>query len=119
MEKMPRQHRDVAFPITQGRNKQRQYIKAVVQILAEPALLYHLPQISVGRRDDANVHGDHLAAAETHDAVFLKHTQKAKLRVLVEFGYFVQKKSALMGQLEYAGLAFAHSSGKRSLLVAE
>ena len=54
-------------------------VQAVEEVLAEPALLHHPPQVDVGGGDDADVDLDRLDAAEAHELALLNHAQQLGL----------------------------------------
>ena len=77
-------------------------MQAVVEVLAEPALLDHLPQIAVGRGDDAHVHLDRLHAAEPHELALLHDAQQLRLGLGRDVPDLVEEDAALVGQIEEA-----------------
>ena len=60
MEKVFRQRQNIILSVTQRRQKQRKYIDAVIQILAEGAIAHGLLEIAVCGRHHA--HGNDAAA---------------------------------------------------------
>jgi len=59
--------------LAQWRQFQGQPADAVVQVFAKVPSLHQLAQGAVGRRDDAQIHREHLAAAHRLHTAFLQH----------------------------------------------
>src|SRR6266436_1179191 len=79
-EKMSQQMRDVLAAHPQRRNRQRQHMQAIEQILAEMAAFDALQQLAVGRGDDADVDLYRLAPANRLDRAFLERAKQLYLR---------------------------------------
>ena len=71
LAEMLNEQKQVAFPLTQRRNKGRQRVQPVIQIPAKTALLHTLFQIFVGGSNDAHIHPDDLISAHRHDLMLL------------------------------------------------
>ena len=93
-------------------------VQPVEQVLAEPALLHHLPQVDVGGGDDADVDLDRLHAAEAHELALLDHAQQLGLRLERDVADLVEEDAALVGEVEQA-LLRVDGAGERALHVAE
>ena len=93
-------------------------VQPVEQVLAEPALLHHLPQVDVGRGDDPHVDLDRLHAAQAHELALLHDAQQLGLRLERDVADLVEEDAALVGQLEEP-LLRVDGAGERALDVAE
>ena len=89
-------------------------VEPVEEILAEPALLHHLPQIDVGRGDDADVDLDRLHAAEPHELALLNDAQQLGLRLERDVADFVEEDRAAVGEVEQP-LLRVDRAGERAL----
>ena len=112
------EQRDVVLALAQRRQLDRDDVQAVEEILAELALLHHLPQIDVGRGDDAHVDLDRLHAAEPHELALLDHAQQLGLRLERDVADLVEEDAALVGEVEQP-LLRVDGAGERALHVAE
>src|SRR6185295_9007191 len=73
---------------------------------------------AVGGRDQPEVDGDQLAAADPHDLPFLEHPQQLDLELGVQLADLIEEQGAAVGELELADLA-RHRAGEGTALVAE
>src|SRR3546814_16261415 len=73
--------------------------------------------IAVGGGQQADVHLDRLAAADTVDLALLDGAQQLGLQARMHFGDFVEQQGAAVGLLELAAAA-RHRSGEGALFVA-
>ena len=112
------EQRDVVLAIAQRRQLDRDDVQPVEQILAEPPVLHHLPQVDVGRGDDADVDLDRLHAAEAHELALLDHAQQLGLRLERDVADLVEEDAALVGEVEQP-LLRVDGAGERALDVAE
>ena len=110
--------RDVLAPHPQRRNRQRQDVEAVEQILAKLSAFDTVEQFAIGRGDDADVDLDRFAAADRLDRAFLQRAQQLHLCGQRQFADFVEEQRAAGGLDEFAGVAFG-GAGEGALLVAE
>ena len=94
------EQRDVVLAIAQRRQLDRDHVEAVEEILAELPFLHHLPQVDVGRGDDADVDLDRLHAAEPHEVALLDHAQQLGLRLERDVADLVEEDAALVGEVE-------------------
>ncbi len=101
-QEMPQQMRNVVAPRPQGRHRQRQHVQPVEQVLAEMPFLDPLEQPAVGRRDDADVDLDRLAAADRLDGAFLQRAQQLHLGGQRQLRDLVQEQRAAVGFDELA-----------------
>ena len=79
--------------------------KPEIEILAKLAGSHGLTQQPVGRRHDANVHGDGAVAAEPLDALGLDRAQHLGLQRQRHFPDLVEEDRAALGHFELADLA--------------
>ena len=77
-----------------------------------------LPQIDVGRGDDAHVDLDRLDAAEPHELALLDHAQQLGLGLERDVADLVEEDRPLVGELEEPLLRI-HRAGEGALDVAE
>jgi hypothetical protein len=78
-EEVIRQQLDVLASLAQRRQRDREDIQPVVEILAQPAVLYQLRGVAVRGRDHTHVHGHALGAAHAEDPAGLEHAQQLAL----------------------------------------
>ena len=93
-------------------------MQPVEQVLAERAVLHEVEQLAVGRRNDADVDLDRLAAADRLDGAFLQRAQQLYLRGQRQLADLVEKQRAAGGFDELAHVAFG-GAGEGALLVTE
>ena len=109
--------------MSSGRSRKRRqvhgdHVQAVVQILAERAVLHHLQQVGVGRGDDADVDLDRAVIADALELALLQHAQHLHLQRHRHGAHFVEEERAPVGLLEPA-LAHRDGAGERAAHVAE
>ena len=75
-------------------------------------------EVLVGRRHEADVHGDFARTAHAADAAFLQGAQQLHLRLIGEVAHLVEKERAAVGRLEGSRLV-GQRSGERPFDVAE
>ena len=80
LDEVPGQQRDVLAPLAQRRQRDRDDVQAVVEVLAELAFLDHLAQVGVGGRDDARVELDRARLADALDLPLLERAQQLGLQ---------------------------------------
>ena len=117
-EEMPHQIGDVVAPLAQRRQADRHDIQPEEQILAEEPLPDQLPQILVGRGDDAHVGADRRAPADRRVFALLEHAEEPRLRLHRHVADLVEEERAAFGLLEAAGGARLRA-GEGAALVAE
>ena len=115
---MPQQMRDVLAPHPQRRNRQRQNVEAIEQVLAKLSVFDPVEQFAVGRGYDADVDLDRLAAADRLDRAFLQRAKQFDLGGERQLADFVEEQRAAGGLDEFAGVAFG-GAGEGALLMAE
>ena len=117
-EEALRQHRDVHLPLVQRGKADGEGIDPVVEILAKPAVAHELLERAVGRRDQTEVDGDRLVAAEPLESPLFEHAQQLGLCDQRGIRDLVEEQGALVGDLEAAGFAIV-GAGERPFFVAE
>ena len=115
---MVHQYRDVLAPFAQRRQRDRQHVQPVVEVLAELAFGDHLFEIALAAGDDADVHGNGARAAEPLDGAVLQHPQELHLHRQRHVVDVVEKDGAALGELE-ASRAILDGAGEGAALVSE
>src|SRR5581483_3518754 len=105
-------------PLAQRRHPDREDVEAVVEILAELAVLDQLDHVAVGGRDQAEVDLDRLLGADGVDLALLQGAQQLHLRVERQLPDLVEEQRAAVGLLELAD-ALVHRTGEGAPLVPE
>src|SRR5262249_10239488 len=108
-----RQQRNVFLAIAQRRQMNGEYSKAIVEVLAQAALLNGLPRLLIGGGNDANIEFEFLLAAEPADLTVFQNAQKFWLQLKRHLSNFIQEQRTSIGQLETAGTR-DDRSGKRA-----
>ena len=96
---------NVLAPFGEARHAQRHHVEAVIEILAEAALLHLALEVAAGGRDDAHVDRDLLRPAEAQELLLDKHPQHLALRLERHVGDFVDVKRAAVRFFQRADLA--------------
>ena len=84
---------DVRTAFTQGRQFQRDYVQAVVQVFTELADLRQALEVAVGRGDQAHIDLLRLHRADAANFTFLQHAQQASLGFERQFADFVEEQA--------------------------
>ena len=109
---------DVLAALAQRRQCQLEHGKAVVQVLAKPALGHGAVQILIGRGDDLHVEADFTFAADPANDFILDGGEQFGLQVQRQFAQFVEKQRTAVGLFKQAAAA-RPGAGKCTCLVAE
>ena len=117
-EKAPGEIGHVAGAGAQRRNRDREDVEPVEQVLAEAARLHEFDQVLVGRRDQADVDLDRAARADRIDLALLQRAQELDLGVERQFADLVEKQRAAVRLGELADVLLGRA-GEGALLVAE
>src|SRR5216684_2263865 len=99
---MTRQQGDVLLSLAQGRNKERNHVKTVKEILAEVAFGNFFFQIFVGGSDHTNVHGNGFVAAHWSEALLFQSAQHLGLGFQAHVAYLIKEEGSAAGFLELA-----------------
>ena len=70
------QRQDILLTLSERRQLDEEYAQAIIKVLAEPMLFYHILQIHVGGTDDPRVDGDIFDTADTTNLPIFKRTQE-------------------------------------------
>jgi len=76
---MPRQRRNICPSFPQRWHRDREYMQAVEQVVAEATLLHVGDQVAVGRGDQPDIDLDRLARADRLDLAFLESAKELDL----------------------------------------
>src|ERR1700730_17670930 len=101
-----------------GGNLDRKNINTVVEIVARPALIYHLSEVAVCRRHHAKVHVYGSTAAKSLEFMLLESSQEFRLKLYGKVCNFVQKQSALVRLFERPDI-LSDGPGKCAALVSK
>ena len=96
---------NIFLVVAQRRNVDGDDVQAVVEILAERAFFERGAQVAIGGGDQAHVHFERFRSAEALEFALLQNAQKLHLNRGGNVADFVEEKRALVGQLEFSGLA--------------
>ncbi len=112
------EQRNIVAALAQRRQPQGYQINAVVEVLAECAIGYHLFEPRIGGTNNAHIGVARPAVAERFERALLKHTQQLHLRRLVQIANLVEENRAALGSLK-APFAGSNGAGERPFRVAE
>ncbi len=101
-EQLHGERQDIVAAQPQGREGERKYVQAVVEVLAEAAGGDFLAQPTVGGGEDAHIEADRHAAAEPLDLALLQDAQQLGLQAERHFGDLIEQQRAALGLLELA-----------------
>src|SRR5229473_8570679 len=113
------QRADVLASLTQGRQRDRKYVQAIVQVATKLVTLHHLFQVPVSRRDQPHVDVMGAATSETLKFLFLQNPQQLGLQRKWYVADFIEKKGSFIGQFEAADFLRDRSSKSASLMAKE
>src|SRR5260370_25952600 len=117
-DEVPNKLRNISFPFTERRQRKRENIQPVVQILSEFAVADHLPQVSIARRDDTNIDPRGTDAAYSLELAFLEYAKKLGLKLQRHVSNFVEEHRSTIGQPKTAHVR-TNSAGESSALVSQ
>src|SRR5258708_22812115 len=101
-DEVPHELRNVSFPFAERWQGDRENIQPVVQIFAEFTVSDHLPQVLVGRRDDANIDPRGTRASYGLELALLEHTEQLGLKLQRQVSDFIEKQRATIRQCKAA-----------------
>src|SRR6185437_5477679 len=110
------QDRNIIRTLTQRRQNQRHHVEPKKQILPEPALRHFLLEISIRRRDQANVNRQRLRPADALKLTLLQHAQQLHLYCRTQVANLIEKKRATVRKLKTAFVTLRRVR-KRALLM--
>src|SRR5262249_32477376 len=99
-QKVPGEVGNIAATLSQRGQANLEGVNPKVQVLTKFVLLDHLPQITIGSAQDADIAAERLSLADAADFTGLEKAQQLHLNVLVQFADFVEKKRAAIGHFE-------------------
>src|SRR4029077_18873617 len=117
-KKVGTQEWNVLPPLAKRWYLNRKNVQPVKQILTELMVANHSRQVSMRRRDQANVDMNCFVAAQPLELLLLQSAQQFRLQLQADVADFIQEQSALIGKLETAALLH-QSASERPLLVSE
>ena len=117
-DEVARQQRNVAGPVAQRWNRDREHREPEEQIFAEPPRGNGGAQPAIGRRDEPDIDLHRRRAADPLEPLLLERAQNFGLQRQRQIADLVEKERSPVRHLELAGLP-GHGAGERALLVAE
>src|SRR5438270_12862018 len=117
-QEIARERWNIFLSCSQGRQRERDHVQAMIKVFAESAASDRCFKIAVGGGDDAQVHGDGRGAANPFKFPFLEDAQKFGLEFERKIADLIEKHCATVRQLELAFLELMRA-GKRSFFMPE
>src|SRR5262249_9809546 len=118
LDEVLRQGGDVAGPLAQGRQADREDRQPKPQVLAKPSVAGHAAQGAGGGGHDADTDRQGLLTADALEGTVLQHAQQPDLGGREQFAALVEEESAAVGALEPAA-PLVDRAGEAAALVAE
>ena len=112
------QDRDGLKTLAQRGDMDLEDIEAIVQILAELTVVDRRLEISIGRRNDANIGSNRLPTPDARELKILENMEQLRLKRRGHFPDLVQAQGTAARELEPTGLSTIGSC-KRPLFVTE
>ena len=94
------QRQNLVLALAQRWKLQVHRVDAIVQVLAESAVLYHLWNVAVGSTDKTDINRYLFGIADTHDSTILQHAQEFGLQVQWDIANLIEEECAAVGLLE-------------------
>src|SRR5262249_16189989 len=117
-KEVPLQRQDVLGPLAQRRNRDRDDVEPIEEVLAELALFHHRLERAVRGGDDPDVDLDVPRAADTLEHAFLQAAEQLRLTVRRHLADLIEEQRAAIGELHQPLLPPARV-GEGAFLVAE
>src|SRR5208283_5524750 len=95
---------NVFAPFAQRRDFNGKHPQPVKKVFAKLIIANHAFQIAMRGRNQTNINLDRLRASEAFKLLFLQSAQKFRLQIHGDVAYLVEKKTAVIRQLEPASL---------------
>src|SRR6476660_136411 len=108
--------RNISFSLAERWQRNGENIQPIVQILSEFTVTDHLPQISIGCRDNTNIDSRCARAAYGLELARLEDTEQLGLKLQRHVSDFIKKQCASVRQRKPADMGI-DSSGKGSAFV--
>src|SRR5260370_23496238 len=86
--------RNIRFSLAERWQRNRENIQTIVQILSEFTVTDHLPQISIGRRDDTHIDARGTSAAYGLELALLEDAKQLGLKLPCHVSDFIKKQLA-------------------------
>src|SRR6056297_1964260 len=118
LQQLARKDQPAALALAQRRDVHGDLADAVVEVLAEAALLDEIRDLLIGGADHAHIHGDLVAAAHALHHPLLQESEQLRLQRHGHVADLVQEQRAAAGRLDLAGGGLV-GTGEGALLVAE
>src|SRR6188474_930203 len=112
------QQHDVAAPLAQRRWPKLHNVEPVEQILPKLILPDRLDNITVRRRDQADIYLEFLVSADPGEGTVLQKAQQLGLQRSAHVADLVEKNRSAIGFFNTSGLLL-HGAGERALFVAK
>ena len=116
---MAGEKRDVLPALAQGRQRHRDDVQAIEEVLPEGPLVDHPLQIAVGGGDQPDVRLDRARGADPLELPLLQDAQQQSLERQRNLAHLVEEQGAPLGRLDLADLAFDRSRESPSLVAEE
>src|SRR6266536_965953 len=100
IDKIIYEQRNILFAVAQRRQFDRKNIEQVVKIIAKGTVRDSRLQITIRRRDNADISAQNFRAAHAFKLAFLQNAQQCDLRLHWQISYFVEKNRAAFRQFE-------------------
>ena len=110
-----REQRDVVAPLAQRRERDREDIQSIVEIVPESILPDFVRQITIGGGNDPHVDVHRARAAQSLELSLLQNAQQLWLQLDRKVADFVQEQRPSMSELEPPGLARMRSRERAAL----
>jgi len=110
---------DVFEPFAKGWNPDREYIQAIKENVAEPAVAHFFAEITIGRSNYTHIDAHRLAATQALEVALLQDAKQHYLRVGRKLTDLVEKQRAAMRSFESAFPAFRGSSKNATFVTEE
>src|SRR4029077_6788952 len=101
--------RNIRLSLAERWQRNRENIQAIVQILSEFTVTDHLPQISIGWRDDTNIDACGTGAAYSLELALLEDTEQLGLKLQWHVSDFIKKQCASVRQRKTADMRIDRS----------
>jgi hypothetical protein len=112
------QRSNVFDSLTQGRQRDRKYVQAIVKIAAKLITFYHSFEVPVSCRDNPHINAMGLSTSETFEFLLLQNTQELGLQREGYVAKFVKKESTFVRQFKAANF-FRDGARKSASLMAK
>jgi len=118
LQEVVNEERDILSPVLEVRNEDRHYIQAIVEVLAEFAILDGFLKVLVAGGNQPDIDRNILAAADFSNDPFLQYPQQFNLEVLRKGIYLVEEQGTALGFLDEPAPGLV-STGKGPFLMAK